>query len=246
MRDAQEGKRPRLGLLAAAVMALGLLAGCPLLETFLADEIQEAEQKLEDVKGQVQAAPGKLVEAATEEGEEEEDADAYKRPELLARRDPFVFEPPVVASEKGDEERVLEPLESYDISQLRLVGLVTNTAVPKAMFKDATSFGHIAKEGDRIGRDGGRITQIRANEVEVTIAKQTAAPLEPGVDPPPNQKDSEPVTIIIRLSDTELEAPEETTEEEQELLQKIKTGGGEAPAPPSPPSPPSPPGDGAP
>lgn len=222
-------RRPLVALL--AVLALSQLTACPLLETFLADEIQQVEQKAEEIKSDIQNAPNKVAKAVAAPSEEETPDDSYKRPDLNARRDPFIFEPPLAVAEKRDEARVLEPLENYEINQLRLVGLVTGTAVPRAMFLDKDTFGHIAKEGDRIGRDGGRITEIRQNEVEITIAKDSGLPTEPGQDQADGQ-DNEPVTIIIRLSDTEIETPQETTEEEDELLEKIEKGGAKAPASP--------------
>lgn len=97
----------------------------------------------------------------------------YQRPEYpnMARRNPFqpdleVVQPANVPTE-GDE-RSLEPLERFAIGELELVAIISEVAVPKAMFIDPEGFGHVLKEGDRIGRNSGVISDIRDNEVEVT------------------------------------------------------------------------------
>lgn len=97
--------------------------------------------------------------------------------------------PSVVA--KVEEERPVEPLEQFTLSQLTLIGVISETAVPKAMFVDSDGFGHVVKEGDRIGRQGGIITDIRDNEVDIQEggAENTQAPSS---------------VRTLRLSDTEI------------------------------------------
>ncbi len=194
------------------------LPACNLLETVYEDEIKEVKDAAKDVKSAVKTKP--VAKPPKEEVKKE-----YKRPDLLVRRDPFIFEPPADKLTPEAEERDIEPLEAYSIKSLRLVALVTGTAVPKAMFQVAGGNGIFAKEGDRIGRDGGRITEIRANEVEITVAGAPERAPEPGEDPKKVAEESEPTTIIIRLSDTDLILEEETTEEEQNLLDSIDNPG---------------------
>ena len=143
----------------------------------------------------------------------------YKRPEIPAstRRDPFVYEPP---KPKDDDlpDRKPEPLERFELSQLALVAIITGTTVPKAMFVDSSNFGHIAKEGDRIGLDQGRITDIRSNEVEVTINPSSeggaAVDVEPSANTGRESGGGKPVTIIIQLSDTDIEVPDSEVDDE--------------------------------
>ena len=157
----------------------------------------------------------------------------YKRPDFpgLARRDPFIFEPPQVKVGEDDEgeERVKEPLENFDIQTLKLVAIITGTAVPKVMFNDSSGFGHIAKEGDRIGRDGGRISDIRANEVEITINPQRTINSDDELDKEEDKEEevSEPVTIVVLLSDTEIDLPKPPGEDEEgeDILDVIDQGG---------------------
>lgn len=97
----------------------------------------------------------------------------YQRPEYPnnTRRNPFqpdleVIKPPEVG-DPGQEER-LDPLERFALSELELVAIISEVAVPKAMFIDPEGFGHVLKEGDRIGQNSGVLSDIRDNEVEVT------------------------------------------------------------------------------
>ena len=131
----------------------------------------------------------------------------------------------------------MEPLEQYELAQLTLVAIITGTPVPKAMFLDSTRFGHIAKEGDRIGKDGGRITDIRSNEVEVTINSVgglgTVADLEDQNDGP-SRESGEPVTVVIRLTDTDIVLPDEEGDDApksvvEQLEEKPPPAPGDAP-----------------
>jgi Tfp pilus assembly protein PilP len=101
------------------------------------------------------------------------DGAEYQRPDYpnMSRRNPFqpdleVVKPASVADE-GQEER-LGPLERFTLGELELVAIISEVAVPKAMFIDPEGFGHVLKEGDRIGRNSGVLSDIRDNEVEVT------------------------------------------------------------------------------
>lgn len=227
-----------------AVALVGWLGGCDLVLGLYSDEIDQAQQQLEQLQV---PEPPPLV----QKKEEPEVKEEYKRPELEERRDPFIFAPPK-PQDPDDEllERPLTELEKHPLQTLKLTAIVTGTAVPKAMFSGPDGFGHIAVEGDRIGQDNGRITEIRDNEVEVTIGGQDGVTGLDSANPDAKPGEvAEPVTVVMRLTDTVLEAPQETTEQEKELLNKIKGGpapqggGGQPPSggQPSPFSPVAPP-----
>ncbi len=105
-------------------------------------------------------------------------AGEYQRPEYPGRRrnpfqpDPDVFQPAQTAI--VGEVRPLEPLEGFSLNQLSLVALISETSIPMAMFVDSDGLGHVVKEGDRIGRNGGVIVSIRDNEVEVREGSEDA------------------------------------------------------------------------
>lgn len=142
-----------------------------------------------------------------------DDDDEYVRPEYpnSQRRNPFQPDPEVIAPQARQVEgevRELEPLEQYALGQLSLVAIISEVAVPTAMFRDPTGFGHFVKEGDRIGRNSGIVSDIRDNEVEV---------IEGGDD-----EDSQTLQRIVRLRDTELTTGDSgLSEEEKSALEQL-------------------------
>ena len=59
------------------------------------------------------------------------------------------------------------PLQSYEIGQLRLVGVVFDLAPPRAMVEDSSGLGFIVTPGTAIGPNGGVVTAIRPRQVVV-------------------------------------------------------------------------------
>ncbi len=91
-----------------------------------------------------------------------------------------------------------EPLCQWDLDQMALVAVVSGDSNPMAMVEDPTHTGHLIYQGTKIGKQGGKVTQIlreclivteywtgpdgkvNANPVKVCIAeekKTAAAPL---------------------------------------------------------------------
>jgi type IV pilus assembly protein PilP len=82
------------------------------------------------------------------------------------KRDPFrplylLRRPAVPSAEPAT------PLQSYEIGQLRLVGVVFNLAPPRAMVEDSSGLGFIVTPGTAIGPNGGVVTAIRPRQVVV-------------------------------------------------------------------------------
>ncbi|MEL6178027.1 MAG: hypothetical protein AAFS10_03695 [Myxococcota bacterium] len=121
-------------------------------------------------------------------------AEVTVEPRRAGQRDPFVFEPdqtpPVTI-----EERHLP-----DLASMTLVGIVTGTAVPKAMFTDASGYGHIIVEGARVA--DGRVTDIRDNEVVITLTANHTLHTYEGVEPMDKSRPTRSATHIIRLNGT--------------------------------------------
>jgi Tfp pilus assembly protein PilP len=137
----------------------------------------------------------------------------YQRPDYpVRRRNPFQPDPDVVQparTEVAGEVRPLDPLESFALQQLRLVTVISETAVPLAMFIDPSGLGHFVKEGDRIGRNSGVVASIRDNEVEIREGGDEADPLSGAA-------------ITVRLRDLELAVGEEgLSDAEQEALRRL-------------------------
>jgi type IV pilus assembly protein PilP len=61
-----------------------------------------------------------------------------------------------------------EPLCAFDLDQLKLVAVVTGDANPLAMVEDPVGRGHIVRRNTRMGRQGGKVTQILRDSVTVT------------------------------------------------------------------------------
>jgi Tfp pilus assembly protein PilP len=143
--------------------------------------------------------------------EEEED---YVRPEYpnSNRRNPFQPDPDVVEPRGTVDEgsvRQLDPLEQFGIGQLELIAIISEVAVPKAMFLSPDGFGHVVKEGDRVGRNAAIITDIRDNEVELT-------------ETPDAEEGGQTTTRVVQLADRQLStSDDELSEEDREALRRL-------------------------
>jgi type IV pilus assembly protein PilP len=61
-----------------------------------------------------------------------------------------------------------DPLCQWDLEQLRLVAVVTGDSNPIAMVEDPMGRGHIVRRSGRMGKQGGKVTQILRDSVTVT------------------------------------------------------------------------------
>ncbi|MBE8221251.1 MAG: pilus assembly protein PilP [Bdellovibrionales bacterium] len=59
------------------------------------------------------------------------------------------------------------PLRSANLEDYKLIGLVWETKIPKAIIKDTNGKTHILKKGDYLGNRQGQIIKIREGEVVV-------------------------------------------------------------------------------
>lgn len=88
----------------------------------------------------------------------------------VGKRDPFRSPLEELGPIRPDQqERACnEPLCAFDIDQLKLVAVVTGDASPIAMVEDPMGRGHIVRRNTRMGRQGGKVTQILRDSVTVT------------------------------------------------------------------------------
>ena len=137
-------------------------------------------------------------------GEEEAGAGPAAAPATFnydpqGRRDPMeplVKEapPPAVAKlveREPDEAR--EPLERFDLAALRLVAIVRGGFGSKALVKAPDGKGYYVTVGTRIGRHGGRVSEIRDQALVIEERYVT----------PGNELISEPLTLTLRRRDGE-------------------------------------------
>ena len=81
-------------------------------------------------------------------------------------RDPFR---PMTLGAKGPTRRRenLSPLERFDLSQLKLVGIVWDIKEPRALVEDNAGLGYVVGIGTPIGNHDGQIKAIRHNQIVV-------------------------------------------------------------------------------
>ena len=79
---------------------------------------------------------------------------------ISVKRDPLT--PPAVET-KGVENELL----GFDLLEMKLVAIMTGLGTPKAMIVLPSGSSHIIQEGDRIGKNRGYVTKIRAKAVTV-------------------------------------------------------------------------------
>lgn len=86
----------------------------------------------------------------------------------LAKRDPFRSLMEEVRSPVAESSACSEPLCQWDLGQLTLVAVVTGEANPLAMLEDPVGRGHLIRRSSRVGKQGGKVTQILRDTVTVT------------------------------------------------------------------------------
>lgn len=88
----------------------------------------------------------------------------------VGKRDPF--RSPLEELQRTTSNTVAttcdQPLCQWDLDQLKLVAVVTGDANPIAMVEDPMGRGHVVRRNARMGRQGGRVTQILRDSVTVT------------------------------------------------------------------------------
>lgn len=83
-----------------------------------------------------------------------------------SERDPF--RPMTLRTKASRPTREnLSPLERYELSQLKLVGIVWDIKEPRAMVEDGAGLGYVVKIGSPIGSNDGKVKAIQRNEVVV-------------------------------------------------------------------------------
>ena len=122
----------------------------------------------------VVAAPVKKPVLKTEEAPSVLDEDVIKKPAYATapifnpegRRDPFVtFRGE--AEMAHDDESLLLPLQRYELSELRMVGVIWGAKGTRALVEDGEGMGHSLGVGDRVGRANGVVTKVTETEVIV-------------------------------------------------------------------------------
>jgi len=97
----------------------------------------------------------------------------------LGKRDPFrafgVGEG--VAANSANPQPIVgcdEPLCQFDMDELTLVAVVSGDANPMAMVEDKSGVGYLVRRNSRLGKQGGKVTQILRDCIVVTSFIQGA------------------------------------------------------------------------
>ncbi|MFB6263893.1 MAG: pilus assembly protein PilP, partial [Bradymonadaceae bacterium] len=114
------------------------------------------------------------------------------------------------SKDEKKKETIENPLERYTLKQLRLAGIISGVPVPKGLFIDPEGVGHLVKEGDRIGKEGGKVDDVRPDEVVVRI--------------PAGETDEKVRTRTVELAKSELPTKRRQglTEKQREMLKKLR------------------------
>lgn len=80
---------------------------------------------------------------------------------------PYVMPKPVAPPGGGVKNKSALPIHNFDVSQFKLIGIITGGKVNQAMVTDPSGKGYVLKAGMTIGKNEGRITAITNNGVEV-------------------------------------------------------------------------------
>jgi type IV pilus assembly protein PilP len=73
----------------------------------------------------------------------------------------------LTAEEKKKALRNSLPIHSFDVSQFKLIGVVTDTRQNQAMVVDPSGKGYVLKVGMTIGKNEGRVTAINTGGVDI-------------------------------------------------------------------------------
>jgi type IV pilus assembly protein PilP len=85
----------------------------------------------------------------------------------VGKRDPFRSPAEDMVLASSTDAPCNEPLCQWDLDQLTLVAIVTGDANPIGMVEDPQGRGYIIRRNTKIGRRGGKVTQIMRGSVTI-------------------------------------------------------------------------------
>jgi len=88
------------------------------------------------------------------------------------RRDPFrsfvvVAPKPATPTGRRPARELLLPIQNYDVSQFKVIGIVAGLKESSAMIVDPAGKGYVVRKGMLIGKNDGRVNRITSSGVEV-------------------------------------------------------------------------------
>jgi type IV pilus assembly protein PilP len=137
-------------------LAFGALAACAIAGCGGSGTADRAADKAKPKKEARPAAAAEATPAATPV--------AYHY-DPTGKPDPFRSF--VNSLKRADVTAASTPLERFDLSQLKLTGIVWDNDKPRALVNDPSGKAYIVAEGTAIGKNGGRVIRIGDNALVV-------------------------------------------------------------------------------
>jgi len=110
--------------------------------------------------------PAKAAEKREPEKKEPEKKEEYSY-NPANKPDPFRPFIQLVSAKGGSKTGPLTPLQKYDLSQLKLVAIISNPEGNIALVEDVAGKGYFLKKGTWIGKNDGKVTKILKDKVIV-------------------------------------------------------------------------------
>jgi type IV pilus assembly protein PilP len=101
--------------------------------------------------------------AENKEPEKKEEAEYSYNP--AGKPDPFRPFLQLSSGKGGSKAAPLTPLQNYDISQLKLVAIISSPEGNMALVEDVTGKGYFLKKGTWIGKNDGKVTKVLKDRV---------------------------------------------------------------------------------
>jgi type IV pilus assembly protein PilP len=140
--------------LVALALAAVLAAGCS----------QEAPPPQPVVR---KPAPRAAAEPAPRKEADQKKAEPVALYDQRGKRDPFVSFVRAEPRVRGKDLAALPPLQRYELGELKVVGILWTKKGARALLEDAEGKGYSVTAGTRVGRAGGVVSRITAQEVFV-------------------------------------------------------------------------------
>ncbi len=127
---------------------------------------EDAPQKKQPAVKKSKAKVAAKKQAPQEKAPELEKVEPKYVYEAAGRRDPFL---PLMQIRKPVSEsgQPLTPLQKFDLGQFRLIGVIVGRNEPMAMVMAPGGKAYVLKRGIKIGKNAGRVTDIREDAVVV-------------------------------------------------------------------------------
>jgi len=142
----------RISLLALLCLGLALPAGCG------SDPVAPPPRPSTRAK---KDAPPPIEETVVKEAP----VDDYSYVSI-GKRDPFRSF--IILKVDSPIDGAVGPLQVHEIDQYQLRGIVWNIGEPRAMVEDPDGVGHVVELGTLIGKNWGKVTQIKPNSLVIT------------------------------------------------------------------------------